>query len=259
MFFSQLDRYTNWYPRRRRFLQPASCREREAQTPPAPAPPPVLSSAPAPPSAHASSAVTAQASASAPPPVPASAHPPAPTPAPVRVPTPAPALAFPPAPVRVRVPVHVPTPASPLGCVSVLESAPASAPVLTAASRSPPAPASPEALASWRRLCLYYGSVGRREPDESPSCRASIEAWRASQMSVSWGTWVGSSPSYSIVVECVKILKDIIYNKNFNFFIFDLLNLKKLGWSLNFFIFDLLNLKKLGWSLNFFIFIYTKN
>ena len=202
MFFSQLDRYTNWYPRRRRFLQPASCREREAQTPPAPAPPPVLSSAPAPPSAHASSAVTAQASASAPPPVPASAHPPAPTPAPVRVPTPAPALAFPPAPVRVR--VRVPTPASPLGCVSVLESAPASAPVLTAASRSPPAPASPEALASWRRLCLYYGSVGRREPDESPSCRASIEAWRASQMSVSWGTWVGSSPSYSIVVECVS-------------------------------------------------------
>ena len=180
----------NWYPRRRRFLQPASCREREAQTPPAPAPPPVPSSAPAPPSAHASSAVTAQASASAPPPVPASAHPPAPTPAP--------ALAFPPAPVR------VPTLASPLGCVSALASAPASAPVLTAASRSPPAPASPEALASWRRLCLYYGSVGRREPDESPSCRASIEAWRASQMSVSWGTWVGSSPSSSIVVECVR-------------------------------------------------------
>ena len=187
MFFPNLTEtpiIINWYPRIRRFLQPASCREREAQTPPAPAPPPVPSSAPAPPSAHASSAVTAQASASAPPPVPASAHPPAPTPAPVRV--------------------RVPTLASPLGCVSALASAPVSAPVLTAASRSPPAPASPEALASWRRLCLYYGSVGRREPDESPSCRASIEAWRASQMSVSWGTWVGSSPSSSIVVECVR-------------------------------------------------------
>jgi len=82
-------------------------------------------------------------------------------------------------------------------------SAPAS--VLTAASGSPPAPASAETLASWGRLCLYCVSVARREPYESPSCRAPIEAWRASQMSVSsWGTWVGSSPSYSIVVECVS-------------------------------------------------------
>ena len=41
--------------------------------------------------------------------------------------------------------------------------------------------------------------------------------------------------------ECVKILKKDIYNKNFNFFIFDLFDL-----------FDLLNLKKIGMESQFF-------